>query len=99
MIHSKLFAGLKYGTLAQRLASCLEDPRKVSMVFLVVFEASTRKTHWKKNHRKNHRINHKFDAKHSAKLLGSRGNVLFFSVIFQARTGKKSRKKSQDPEI
>ena len=95
MIHSKLFAGLKYGTLAQCLASCLEDPRKVSMVFLVVFEASTGKTHWKKNHR----INHKFDAKHSAKLLGSWGNVLFFSVIFQARTGKKSRKKSQDPEI
>ena len=47
--------------LAQCLESYFGDPGKFSMVFSVVFQASTGKKLWGKNHG-----TRKFDAKHSA---------------------------------
>ena len=52
-------------TIDQCLALYLEDPGKFSMVFPIVFQASTGKKLREKNHGKNHGT-HKFDAKHFA---------------------------------
>ena len=64
----------KMELLAQCLASYLGDLRKFSMFFSVVFQASTGKKLWGKNHGKNHGTLNS-DAKHSTNDLNSRGNL------------------------
>ena len=60
---------IKFVSLVQCLALYLGYPGKFSMVFSLVFQASTDKKLWENNH-KNDYETREFDAKHSASVFG-----------------------------
>ena len=70
------------GPIVQYLASYFGDPGIFSMVFSIVFQASTGKKFRGRNHGKNHGTR-KFDAEHL--LLGSRGKLFVtnYFVIYE----------------